>query len=78
MAYTSFIVTKNFKNKLTSFRFFVYPCARFLIWLKQAFSSSFQPFRYVPMIKQALKKHGTNEKHAIDAKKIVFLKDNFI
>jgi len=30
------------------------------------------------MIKQALKKHGTTEEHAIDAKKIVFLKDNFI
>ena len=30
------------------------------------------------MIKQALKKHGTKEKHARDAKKIVFLKDNFI
>ena len=30
------------------------------------------------MIKQALKKHGTTEKHAIDTKKIVFLKDKFI
>ena len=38
----------------------------------------FKPFRYALMIKQALKKHGTKEKHAIDAKKIVFLKDNFI
>ena len=38
----------------------------------------FKPFRYVPMIKQALKKHGTKEEHAIDAKKIVFLKVNFI
>jgi len=26
------------------------------------------------MIKQALKKHGTKEKHARDAKKIVFFK----
>ena len=33
---------------------------------------------HAPMIKQALKKHGTTEEHAIDAKKIVFLKDNFI
>ena len=30
------------------------------------------------MIKQALKKHGTKENHAAGAKKIVFLKDNFI
>ena len=64
--------------------------ARFLIWLKQAYklynASSLQqeltpsskPFCYVLMIKQALKKHGTKENHAIDAKKIVFLKDKFI
>ena len=58
--------------------------ARFLIWLNQLISFQqeltprFKPFRYVLMIKQALKKHGTKESHAIDAKKIVFLKDNFI
>ena len=40
--------------------------------------SAYKPFLYVPMIKQALKKHGTMESHAIDAKKIVFSKDNFI
>lgn len=40
--------------------------------------SAYKPFRYAPMIKQALKKHGTTQKHAIDAKKIVFSKGNFI
>ena len=63
--------------------------ARFLIWLKQAYkfynasslqqelTPRFKPFRYALMIKQALKKHGTTEEHAIDAKKIVFFKYNF-
>ena len=41
-------------------------------------TTRFKPFRYALMIKQALKKHGTKESHAIDAKKIVFLKDNFV
>ena len=58
--------------------------ARFLIWLKQAYkfynASSFhqQLPSYASMIKQTQKKHGTTEEHAIDAKKIVFLKDKFI
>ena len=32
---------------------------------------------YALMIKQALKKHGTTQKHAIGVKKIVFFKYNF-
>ena len=36
LAYISFTVTKNFKNKLTSFRFFVYPCAPVPYMVKQA------------------------------------------
>ena len=32
----------------------------------------------IEMIKQALKKHGTIEKHAADEKKIVFFKYKFI
>ena len=40
LAYTSFKVTKNFKNKLTSFYVFVYPYARFLICWNQLISLS--------------------------------------
>lgn len=78
MAYTSFIVTKNLKNKLTSFYFFMYFMRAFPYMVKTSFKTPrFKPFRYTPMIKQVLKKHATTQKHAIDAKKIVFFKYNF-
>ncbi len=48
------------------------------ISFQQQLTPRFKHFRYIPMIKQALKKHGTMQKHAGSAKKIVFLKDNFI
>ena len=59
----------------------MFSCIRmrpFLICLKQAYklynASSFQ----CTNDKTDIEKHGTNESHAIDAKKIVFLKDKFI
>ena len=69
-----FAVTKNFKKLLTSFYGFVYPCVHVPYMVK----TSLLAFPSASMIKRALKKHGTTWEHAIDAKKIVFLKDNFI
>ena len=79
LACIGYAVTKNFKNKLTWVCLLMYSHRRVSLYGWNQLISFKTPIVFnALMIKQTLKKHATTEEHAIDAKKIVFLKDNFI